>query len=83
MSCTNIFVYTNLIFLNNSPGFASVDLGNILNSESDMIDNDVVVQDLRSPGSNLGKLNIRIEALELLRKIKEELRARAQVEDDV
>ena len=59
-------------------GFASVNLENILKSNSDIIDDDFIVKDLRCPGSIVGKLNISVEALDLLCKIKQELDTQLQ-----
>ncbi|XP_076809545.1 protein fantom-like isoform X2 [Clavelina lepadiformis] len=62
-------------------GTATVDFAAILEDGCDIIDGDVPVQDLRNPDEVVGKLNVTIEALAVLRAIKEELHARLRESD--
>uniref|UniRef100_H2ZMG8 C2 domain-containing protein n=1 Tax=Ciona savignyi TaxID=51511 RepID=H2ZMG8_CIOSA len=60
-------------------GAASVDLASILDSGRDIIGSDVIVKDLRNENETVGKLNLNVEALAVLRVIKNELRERAKM----
>ena len=62
-------------------GTASVDLASILKSGRDIINDDVIVTDLRDPKAVVGKLNISVEALAVLQMMKKELKARLAESD--
>ena len=62
-------------------GTASVDLASILKSGRDIINDDVIVLDLRDPKAVVGKLNISVETLAVLQMMKKELKARLAESD--
>ena len=64
-------------------GTASVDLASILKSGRDIINDDVIVTDLRDPKAVVGKLNISVEALAVLQMMKKELKARLAESDSL
>ena len=62
-------------------GSASVDLASILKNGRDIINDDVIVTDLRDPDVVVGKMNITVEALAVLKMMKERLKARLAESD--
>ena len=58
-----------------------MDLNSILTNGRDIINDDVIVKDLRDPDAVVGKLNISVEALAVLQMMKKELRARLAESD--
>nr|XP_018666898.1 protein fantom [Ciona intestinalis] len=62
-------------------GSASVDLASILQNGRDIINGDVTVHDLRNKDETVGMLNLDVEALAVLRVIKNELKERAKMHD--
>ena len=62
-------------------GTASVDLAFILMSGRDIINDDVIVMDLRDSKAVMGKLNISVKALAVLQMMKKELKVRLAESD--
>jgi len=56
-------------------------LATILRNNRDMIGVDIPVENVKKPEENIGKMNVDVEALGVLRDIQRELKARMQEHD--